>query len=93
MSGGPVFDRHGNVFGIVTSSMMVDGEWDTYVSLPWSAFMFEAQPEWPAGLYRQPSTLWPGHVAENWRLSVCFTLLRDLSLSGLSREQRRGGRS
>ena len=70
MSGGPVFDQHGKVFGTVTSSMMVDGEWDTYVSLLWSAFMFEVQPEWPLGLYKQPGTLWPGHVAENWHLGI-----------------------
>lgn len=70
ISGGPVFDQHGKVFGIVTSSMLVDGEWDTYVSLPWSAFMFEVQPEWPLGMYRQLGTLWPGHVAENWRLGI-----------------------
>jgi S1-C subfamily serine protease len=70
MSGGPVFDKSGHVVGIISSSMEIEGEWVSWVSLHWHALMFEVQPTWPQGLYKHPGTLWPGHVAENWHLGI-----------------------
>lgn len=69
MSGGPVFDKDGYVCGIVSASMEIDGEWESYVSLHWFALMFETHPPWPEDLFKS-ATLWPGHVHENWHLGI-----------------------
>lgn len=69
MSGGPVFDRDGYVCGIVSASMEIEGEWESFVSLHWFALMFETHPPWPEGLFKR-ATLWPGHVHENWHLGL-----------------------
>lgn len=71
MSGGPIFDKDGRVFGILSSAIgeEVGEEWTCYVAAPWPAFMQNIQPQWPPGLYSE-SSLWPGHVADAWHLGI-----------------------
>jgi len=57
MSGGPAFDENGFLIGLVTSSMEGDLAGPTFLSLPWPAFAETINPIWPAGFYKEPTTL------------------------------------
>jgi hypothetical protein len=52
MSGGPVFDQHGLLVGIVASSVSAaDGIGPSYVSLLWPALTARIDAEWPKGAH------------------------------------------
>jgi hypothetical protein len=58
MSGGPVFDRHGLLVGLLCSSMVFgDGKGISYVSLLWPALMARFEGTWPSGVYRDAQSL------------------------------------
>jgi hypothetical protein len=52
MSGGPVFDQHGLLVGIVSVCLVTeDKEGPSYVSLLWPALTTGIEAEWPNGLH------------------------------------------
>lgn len=55
MSGGPVFDREGRVFGIVSTSL--GDEAYAVASMVWPAFAVPFPTAWPKNLYRPTDTL------------------------------------
>lgn len=65
MSGGPIFDKNGRVFGILSSAIgeRAGEEFICFVPALWPAFMQNIHPQWPPGIYHE-SSLWPGHVGE-----------------------------
>lgn len=60
MSGGPVFDEHGLLIGILCSSINYpphEHEGTTYVSLLWPALSQTYEGGWPTALFPNPTTL------------------------------------
>ena len=58
MSGGPVYDQHGLLVGILCSSLEhEDGEGTSYISLLWQALAARTEPVWPAGAIKGPISL------------------------------------
>jgi trypsin-like peptidase len=58
MSGGPVFDSHGLLVGLLCSSIVFgDGEGISYVCLLWPALTARFEGTWPSGLYRDAQSL------------------------------------
>ena len=58
MSGGPVFDKHGKLIGLVCSSMAFqDNEGITYVSHIWPSLATEFEAVWPVGLRKSKTDL------------------------------------
>src|SRR5439155_12515597 len=58
MSGGPVFDKHGLLVGIVSSCLVTDEkEGPSYVSLLWHALTTPIDVEWPKGVYEPGKSL------------------------------------
>lgn len=56
MSGGPVFDMHGKVLGILSSSFE-DDEGPSYASLWWPSAALEINSLWPPGFVSLPTNL------------------------------------
>ncbi len=56
MSGGPAFDQHGNVIGILTSSFEHD-EGPTYVSFWWPVILDAIETIWPSDFVPLPTSL------------------------------------
>lgn len=71
MSGGPVFDREGRIFGLLSSAIgqNPDEPFTCWVLAPWPAFMQTIQPAWPPGYYHEGS-LWPHHIHSAGSLSI-----------------------
>lgn len=58
MSGGPVYDCHGLLVGLLCSSVdYEDGAGISYVSMLWPALTARFEGVWPAGLYRGAQSL------------------------------------
>lgn len=58
MSGGPVFDEHGHLIGLLCSSFSVEeGDGMSYVSLLWPALGVKFEGGWPAAMFPEPRTL------------------------------------
>ncbi len=52
MSGGPVFDQHGHLLGLVSTSLGADDHvGPAFVSLIWPALITPIEPIWPNGLH------------------------------------------
>lgn len=68
MSGGPVFDKKGDVCGVVTSSVATsDSEYVTFATLLWGALHFQVDVPWPEGMYKEPVKL-ISHAIDAWRV-------------------------
>ena len=71
MSGGPVFDRRGFVFGLLSNSM--EGEngepHDANVLAPLPVLLETIHPPWPPQLFT-PASIWPGQVDEAWHIGI-----------------------
>lgn len=52
MSGGPVFDFHGHLIGLLTSSLEDESGGISYVSHIWPALVHKTEPGWPEGFYK-----------------------------------------
>jgi hypothetical protein len=52
MSGGPVFDQHGHLLGIVSSSLVTEDQMGpSYISLLWPALTAPIDADWPNGVH------------------------------------------
>lgn len=58
MSGGPAYDQHGALIGLLSSSIDADsGKGISYVSMLWPALTARFESCWPEGLIREPVSL------------------------------------
>jgi hypothetical protein len=72
MSGGPVFDQHGLLVGIVSRCLVTeDKEGPSYVSLLWPALTMGIEAEWPNGIHT------PGRSLLEFDDRLCWIDRRD----------------
>jgi hypothetical protein len=75
MSGGPVFDEHGYVIGVISESIRgkTADDYISFVSLIWPSAVFTFEGVWPRGMFPAGSTLRERWVREGWRITVTAT--------------------